>query len=162
APLGDASDNAPLVIEAAPTEDLATAIQRIRAADERMAASASREEALSKISSIVEGRKSGTPSNVVGSVPGRGVVPANLGDDGKIYVGKPGGVHFEIDRPEGVEWKDTGFINPEGKYLDRKAALKWVDENEKAIKPSENMEGQLDALDYREQVPASMQKGGTG
>lgn len=37
-----------------------------------------------------------------------------------------------------------------------KAALDWVNANEKKVRPAENMAaGQLDALDYREQVPAS-------
>lgn len=57
APLGDASDNAPLIVEGAPTENLTTALQRIREADERVANSAVRNDAIAKINQIVEGRK---------------------------------------------------------------------------------------------------------
>lgn len=88
-------------------------------------------------------------------LPNAGVAPANMGSDGKVYVGRAGGVHFEIERPEGVEWKDVGFVNPKGDFLNRKQALDWVNKNEKAVKPSDNMDGELDAIDYREQVPAN-------
>ncbi|WPM83133.1 PLxRFG domain-containing protein (plasmid) [Brucella pseudintermedia] len=93
-------------------------------------------------------------------LPERGVAPANIGSDGNTYVGKPGSVHFEIERPDGVEWTDVGFVNPSGRFLDRKEAFDWVEQNEKRVRPSDNMDGGLDALDYREQVPERDRKSG--
>jgi hypothetical protein len=43
-------------------------------------------------------------------------------------------------------------VTPAGRYLDRSQALEWVRENEGPLKSSLNMQGELDALDYREQV----------
>lgn len=56
-PLGDASDNAPLVIEARPDETLTSSLDRVRAADDRMAQSVERGEAIENIKNIVEGKK---------------------------------------------------------------------------------------------------------
>lgn len=62
-PLGDASDNAPLVIEARPDETLTASLDRVRAADDRMAQSVERGEAIENIKKIVEGKKrSSTPA----------------------------------------------------------------------------------------------------
>lgn len=107
---------------------------------------------------------------VVGELPKAGVAPASIGADGKMYVGAKNTQHFELSQQhsetlrkglqpgEGI-WKKIGFVNPEGKFMDREQAFKWVEENEKAVQPSENMEsGQLDALDYREQVPEAKRK----
>jgi len=94
-------------------------------------------------------------------LPQKGLAPANITQDGTVHVGEVGGVHFMIDRPDGVQWEDTGFVNPDGQFLTRKEATAWVDKNEGKIKPSENMNGGLDALDYREQIPSRLQKGAT-
>ncbi len=92
---------------------------------------------------------------VVGQLPQTGLAPANIGVDGKIYVGREGGSHFEVMEqfPEGGPWTGgTGFATPEGKYLTRPEALAWVEANERRVRPSQNMDGELDALDYRDQV----------
>lgn len=102
-------------------------------------------------------------------LPDVGVVPANLARDGTIHVGRKNGQHFEIELPadirEGLKpgeygWKDTGFVNPQGEFLTREQALKWVTANEKKVTPSDNMGGELDALDYRDQVPVSRRSAG--
>lgn len=90
---------------------------------------------------------------VVGSLPQRGVAPAFLGEDGRIYAGRIGSNHMSAASAElratGVA--NTGFVTPEGQFLDRQEALAWVNANGENIKPSPSMEGELDALDYREQ-----------
>src|SRR5690606_37565836 len=91
-------------------------------------------------------------------LPANSLAVANVGDDGNIYVGKPRGLHFEIDRPDGVEWADTGFITPQGEYLNREQALAWTEEQGASVRPSENMGQSLDALDYREQVNVSTEQ----
>src|SRR6266403_113473 len=105
-------------------------------------------------------------------LPNAGLVPANMAPDGTIYVGTKNSQHFELSRKYGADirkeqglqpgegtWKDTGFVTPDGKFLNRQEAFDWVTANEKQIKPSENMEGiGLDALDYREQVPEGRRK----
>lgn len=115
---------------------------------------------------------------IIGKLPEKGVAPANIAPDGKIYVGEPNTSHFEISekyapqirkefnlQPGEYNWKDVGFVTPDGRFLDRKQAFDWVTANEKKIKPSENMYGEkdgrpmLDALDYRDQVPASQRAG---
>lgn len=91
--------------------------------------------------------------NVVGTLPRQGVAPAFLGKDGKVYTGASGTQHFsavsETLRAVGID--DTGFVTPEGTFLNRADALTYVLSNGEKIKPSENMQGELDALDYREQ-----------
>lgn len=56
-PLGDASENAPLVIEAAPDETLSTALARLAEADTRAAKMAEQGGALAKVQEIIEGKK---------------------------------------------------------------------------------------------------------
>lgn len=91
--------------------------------------------------------------NVVGDVPVRGVAPAFLGNDGKVYTGTIGTQHFsaatEASRAAGVA--DTGFVDPAGRFLTRAEALDYVNANGEVIKPNASMPGELDALDYREQ-----------
>ncbi|WP_445486908.1 hypothetical protein [Rhodopseudomonas sp. RCAM05734] len=107
------------------------------------------------------------------ALPNVGVVPANMAPDGTIYVGKKNGQHFLISEEHGESvrqqldlqpgqytWKDTGFVNPQGEFLNRAQALEWVTANEKKIRPSENMAGELDALDYRDQVPEAKRSSG--
>src|SRR6266403_118822 len=105
-------------------------------------------------------------------LPNAGLVPANMATDGTIYVGTKNSQHFELSQKHGADmrkeqglqpgegtWKETGFVTPDGKFLNRQEAFDWVTANEKQIKPSENMEGiGLDALDYREQVPEGRRK----
>jgi hypothetical protein len=88
-------------------------------------------------------------------LPQRGVAPANLSSDGSIYVGRPNSQHFEIadKHPQTNGWDRVGFVTPDGKFLNREEALSWVNANEGRVRPAENMDGRLDALDYREQVP---------
>lgn len=88
-------------------------------------------------------------------LPETGLAPANLGDDGSVYVGAPGGVHFMIEAPKGVSFADTGFITPAGEYLNRQEALAWTEADGAPVKPSENMGNGLDALDYKEQAKPS-------
>lgn len=100
------------------------------------------------------------PANMVGDTPLRGVAPANVADDGKIYVGPAGGSHFQVTErfPQARFTGDTGFVNPKGEYLTREEALAYVNGAGAGVKPSSNMPGQLDSLDYREQarpVPAA-------
>lgn len=91
-------------------------------------------------------------------IPSKGLAVANLGNDGVVYVGKPNSMHFIVAEKHTAQaggFADTGFVTPQGEYLNRDQALAWVEANEKSIKPSENMARGLDALDYREQVPES-------
>ncbi|WRQ05453.1 DarB-like antirestriction [Ralstonia phage AhaGv] len=94
-------------------------------------------------------------------LPKAGVVPANLGNDGIVYVGRPNSLHFHVaDRHSKAAggFSDTGFVTPDGQYLTREEALAWVNAHEAKVKPSENMGASLDAIDYREQVPESKRK----
>ncbi|QMV33190.1 hypothetical protein 23F_00028 [Ralstonia phage Gerry] len=94
-------------------------------------------------------------------LPKAGVVPANLGNDGIVYVGRPNSLHFHVaDRHSKAAggFSDTGFVTPDGQYLNREEALAWVNTHEAKVKPSENMGASLDAIDYREQVPESKRK----
>ncbi|UAW01024.1 DarB-like antirestriction protein [Ralstonia phage RPZH3] len=94
-------------------------------------------------------------------LPKAGVVPANLGNDGIVYVGRPNSLHFHVaDRHSKAAggFSDTGFVTPDGQYLTREEALAWVNTHEAKVKPSENMGASLDAIDYREQVPESKRK----
>ena len=91
-------------------------------------------------------------------IPGKGLAVANLGNDGVVYVGKPNSMHFIVAEKHTAQaggFAETGFVTPQGEFLDREQALAWVEANEKPVKPSENMARGLDALDYREQVPES-------
>lgn len=87
-----------------------------------------------------------------GPVPKIGLVPANIGAGGVVYIGAAGGLHFLIaeKHPEGAPFQGLGFVTPEGRYLNRSQALEWVCDNEGPMKTSVNMSGELDALDYRE------------
>jgi len=91
--------------------------------------------------------------NVVGPLPRRGVAPAFLGEDGKVYAGRVGEQHFSAASPElrEVGVKGIGFVDSDGRFLDRQQALAYVNQTGENIKPSSNMAGELDALDYREQ-----------
>ena len=100
---------------------------------------------------------------IEGALPTNGVAPANIGKDGRIYVGRQGEGHFQVmERYPDVEWGGgTGFINPEGHFLNRAEALEWVNSHGERIRPSENMRAggaqqkdELDALDYRDQSKA--------
>lgn len=101
---------------------------------------------------IVGGRE------VVGELPAEGVAPANVGTDGRLYVGGMGQAHFDVIEqfPDGVWSGETGFVTPDGQFLNRTEALDHVNRNGERIRPSENMHGgpggdELDALDYRDQ-----------
>lgn len=89
-------------------------------------------------------------------LPANGLSPANIGGDDAVYVGKKGGLHFQIaEAHDGAKlggWQDFGFVNPQGQFLNREQALDWVNANEGKITPSENMGEELDAADYREQA----------
>lgn len=91
---------------------------------------------------------------IVGEPPARGLAPANRGSDGRVYIGDVGTSHFAVTEkyPDARFEGDTGFVNPDGDYLTRQEALAWVRANGEDIKPSENMNDELDALDYREQT----------
>lgn len=99
---------------------------------------------------------------VSGNLPARGLAPANLSSTGVLYVGEPNSLHFIVagQAPENDRnFVSTGFVTPDGQYLDRDQALDWVNTNEKKIRQSANMDEGLDSADYREQVPQSMRKG---
>ncbi|CDZ67629.1 Hypothetical protein NGAL_HAMBI2605_59100 [Neorhizobium galegae bv. orientalis] len=118
-----------------------------------------------QVEAIRPTRSDGTTVEVGGGdLPERGVVVANIHDDGRVYIGNPGDVHFSLAERYGREEfgspEFTGFINADGRIMDREEAFRWVSENEQPVRPSENMGEQLDALDYREQVPAARQRPG--
>lgn len=96
------------------------------------------------------------PPNLVGDTPVSGVAPANIAADGKLYVGRAGGSHFEVMEqfPDAQFTGGTGFVNPKGEFLTRDEALAYVNSNGANVRPSSNMPGQLDSLDYREQARA--------
>lgn len=54
----------------------------------------------------------------------------------KIYEGKEGGSHKDVilSKSLGLKAKDNehGFVTPDGKYLDRAQALKWMEKNKPA------------------------------
>ena len=91
-----------------------------------------------------------------GSPPKTGLVPANIGVDGQLYYGERGDLHTDLSTRYGdgirertgerAIWDDTGFAGPDGKFLTREEALAQTN-----VRPSENMEGQLDAGDYSDQ-----------
>jgi hypothetical protein len=98
-----------------------------------------------------------------GALPERGLAPAQVAEDGALYIGREGGSHIDISMAKSVEergqWTATGFATPDGKFLTRAEALAWVKQNENPdFKPSENMAGELDALDYRERVKPADRK----
>jgi hypothetical protein len=98
-----------------------------------------------------------------GALPERGLAPAQVAEDGSLYIGREGGSHIDISMAKSVEdrgqWTATGFATPDGKFLTRAEALAWVKQNENPdFKPSENMAGELDALDYRERVKPADRK----
>lgn len=83
-------------------------------------------------------------------------------NDGKAYVGNSGDLHFNLmeryGMPDRGEANFVGFINPEGRLLDREQAFRWVSENEASLRSAEAMPQQLDAIDYREQVPTNLRR----
>jgi len=106
-------------------------------------------------------------ARIVGELPSSGLVVANVGVDGNIYVGKPGDLHFMVDEKystavtggrltnEGEDvWAEEGFIGPDGKFLSRSEAFELV-KNEKGFNPQRADRGgasttkELDALDYQ-------------
>jgi len=99
----------------------------------------------------------GTQSPIRGeALPTRGLAVAIRYENGIVYVGKPGEVHFQLgERYPHDERGDPdfiGFVNPEGQLLNRKEALEWTERQGAKVKPSGDMGRNLDALDYREQV----------
>lgn len=134
------------------------AARRIDAAADRVDAVAERVESL--VPTMADGR----PVEIgAGRLPERGVVVANVHSDGRVYIGEPADVHFSLaDRYADERYgapEFTGFINVDGRIMDRQEAFRWVAENEQSVQPSEGMSQQLDALDYREQVPVARRRG---
>ena len=90
------------------------------------------------------------------------LIPAGIGVDGKLYKGKLGELHGDMypfeeeirkavgEGPSGRVWKSTGWVDPSGKYITSKEALKRVQRTHK-IKPT-TPDGLLDAEDYVQQV----------
>lgn len=126
--------------------------------EERLAKLTDNEAELNRLNAGVAFGKDGKVLEVGGGeIPAKGLVVANQYENGKVYIGKPGDLHFSVnERYPHAERGDptfTGFINPEGKLLDRTEALTWAEQNEKKIKSASNMpKGELDAADYREQI----------
>ncbi|MFL0418422.1 hypothetical protein ACH0CP_12700 [Sphingomonas sp. 179-I 2A4 NHS] len=132
------------------------ALSRVRAEDE--AQDARRFDTQRPNTSVVQRAEIDTVQqprfeSVVGALPSQGVAPAFLGKDGKVYVGSAMGNHFtaasEKLRAVGIE--GTGFADNQGRFYNRQDALAYVNANGENIRPSDNMPGELDALDYREQ-----------
>jgi len=98
-------------------------------------------------------------------LPEKGLAPANVGSDGLVYVGEIGSQHFVIadKHHDAAPFDSVGFVTPDGDFLDRKQALEWVNTNERPVRTGSNMGEELDALDYRDQVPSAVKaaKGGT-
>jgi hypothetical protein len=100
------------------------------------------------------------PSNLAGAeLPRQGLSVANVGKDGKIYVGKRGDNHGDLMNAHpatttGGGFSKVGFINPEGKFLSREEALEWVKASGDNIKGTQGAAGEkwLDAGDYRDQT----------
>lgn len=94
-------------------------------------------------------------------LPSKGLAPANIGADGVVYIGEVGSQHFVIadKHHDAAPFDSVGFVTPDGDFLDRKQALEWVNANEKPVRTGTNMDGELDALDYKEQVPAAAKAG---
>jgi hypothetical protein len=69
-----------------------------------------------------------TPADKIrGELPESGVAPANVSTDGTVYVGKKGGMHFEIDEANpDQQWTKQGFIDSTGRYLTREEAFEAV------------------------------------
>lgn len=93
-----------------------------------------------------------------GEPPKSGLVVANIGADGKIYYGEPGEVHFSLSLRYGKQireteklepgegtWTHIGWADKTGKFLTREEALPTT-------KVRSSIKGELDALDYREQI----------
>lgn len=83
--------------------------------------------------------------------------PALMDRSGKIYAGNVGETHADVfnanprlDFPE--ERPDaSGFVTPDGTYLDRRQALEWVNSRQtKPVVPSTQV-NDLDAMDYNAQ-----------
>lgn len=96
--------------------------------------------------------------SVVGRLPKIGFRVANIGADGRMYVGKARDIHFHLTldygkkirksvglQPGQSTWKAVGFVGPDGKFLTREQALRLTD-----VRPS--IPGELDAMDYLEQI----------
>jgi hypothetical protein len=91
-------------------------------------------------------------------LPKEGLAPAHKYKDGTIAVGHRGSLHADIvdERYKGnpdryADIQDIGFISPDGEYLAREQAIKWVEQNE-GTKVKPGFGRSLDAKDYREQV----------
>lgn len=86
---------------------------------------------------------------IFGKFPKTRLAPALKTLDGEIHIGKEGGIHSDIykDIPsKGIS--SSGFVTPDGQYLERAEALKWANEN--GPKVTQNLDKQtLDAHDYR-------------
>lgn len=91
-------------------------------------------------------------------LPKAGLAVANRYEDGFVYVGRPGELHFQISErfPHADRGDPTfvGFVNPQGQLLTREEALQWTNSQGAKVRPAENMGRALDAIDYREQVIA--------
>ncbi|KKM63786.1 hypothetical protein LCGC14_1507950, partial [marine sediment metagenome] len=97
-----------------------------------------------------------------GKLPKEGFVVANIGSNGKVYYGEPGEIHIMLDQKfpisERGQWQRVGFAGPDGFVLSREAALANVERIAKleGIKFRTSMEGELDALDLREQIQGEL------
>ena len=96
--------------------------------------------------------KGKTTSVATGNIPTEGLVVANIGFDGKLYIGSSNDLHFTLSerfstvapRSNGRLWKEQGFIGPDGKFLSREAAAR------KIIRGKSSVPGSVDMLDIRE------------
>ncbi len=56
---------------------------------------------------------------------------------GKVYPGKEGGSHADIIKAKALGMKsddnEHGFVDPKGKFLDRKEGLQWLEKSRPAL-----------------------------
>lgn len=98
-----------------------------------------------------------TPPKVDESPQPLALRPALLDKAGNVYAGKVGETHADVfnanprlDFPEGSP-DASGFVTPDGQYLNRKEALDWVNaRQERPVVPSSQV-NDLDAMDYNAQ-----------
>lgn len=101
-----------------------------------------------------------------GVPPESGFAVANIDEKGTIYYGKPNEIHNDLSlrypHKQRGDWKSVGFADSTGKFYTREEALEAVNKDSEKVKPSANMEGQLDALDYNEQKNKVVQQSEAG
>lgn len=101
-----------------------------------------------------------------------GILRPAIREGGKVEVGEPGEEHEDIldrmapgekPKPAAGEAGDEdteaehGFVDPQGRFLNRQEAREWVDENEPQVAAALGQEGELHTDDYN---AANVEAGG--